>query len=77
MANPLRMRCELISTNVEEKKLLIFTIRKQVKLKNKTLFRRLIKLITSEEDTDFSESCNLAANRKHEGCPKNQNRKEK
>ena len=50
MANPLRMRCELISTNVEEKKLFIFMIRKQVKLKNKTLFRRLIKLITSEDN---------------------------
>ena len=52
-------------------------IRKQVKLKNKTLFRRLIKLITSDEDINFRESFNLAANKKHEGCPKNQNRKEK
>ena len=35
MANPLRMRCELNSTNVEEKKIFIFMIRKQVKLKKK------------------------------------------
>ena len=52
-------------------------IRKQVKLKNKTLFRRLIKLITSDEALNFRESFNLAANKKHEGCPKNPNRKEK
>ena len=52
-------------------------IRKQVKLKKTTLFRRLIKLITCDEDINFSESFNLAAKRKHEGCPKNQNRKEK
>ena len=52
-------------------------IRKQVKLKNKTLSRRLIKLITSDEDINFRESFNLAANKKHEGCPKNQNLKEK
>ena len=45
------MRFELISTNAEEKKIFIFLIRKHVKLKNKTLFRRLIKLITSDEDT--------------------------
>ena len=77
MANPLRMRCELISTNVEEKKSFIFMIRKQVKLKHKTLFRRLIKLITFVEDINFRESFNLAANKKHEGCPKNQNLKEK
>ena len=52
-------------------------IRKQVKLKNKTLFRRLIKLITSDEDINFRESFNLVANKKHEGCPKNQNLTEK
>ena len=77
MANPLRMRCELISTNVKEQKIFIFMMRKQVKLKNKTLFRRLIKLITSDEDINFRESFNLAANKKHERCPKNQNLKEK
>ena len=49
MANPLRMRCELISTDVNQKKILIF-IRKQVKLMKKSLFKRLIKLITFEED---------------------------
>ena len=77
MANPLRMRCELISTNVEEKKIFVFMIRKQVKLKDKTLLRRLINLITSDEDINFRKSFNLAANKKHEGCPKNQNLKEK
>ena len=41
-------------------------IRTQVKLKKKTLFRRLIKLITSDEDINFSESFYLAANKKHE-----------
>ena len=51
-------------------------IKKQVKLK-KTLFRRLIKLITSDNDINFSESFNLAANKKHAGCPKTQNLKEK
>ena len=50
---------------------------KQVKLKNKTLFRRLIKLITSDEDINLRESFNLAANKKHERRPKNQNLKEK
>ena len=52
-------------------------IRKQVKFKKKSLFRRLIKLITSEEDINFSESFNLAAKKKHERCLKDQNRKEK
>ena len=52
-------------------------IRKQVKLKNKTLFRKSIKLVTSDEDINFRESFNLAAKKKHEGCPKNQNLKEK
>ena len=66
MANPLLMRCELNSTNVEKKKLFIFMIREQVKLKNKTLFRRLITHITSDEDINFRESVNLAANKKHE-----------
>ena len=70
MVNPLRMRCELISTNVEEKKIFIYIVRKQVKLK-KSLFRKLIKLITSDEDINFSESFNLSANKKHERCPKN------
>ena len=51
-------------------------IRKQVKLKKKSLFRRLIKVITSDEDINFSESFNLAANKKHKRSPKNQNRKE-
>ena len=50
-------------------------IKKQAKLKKKTLFRRLIKLITSTEDLNFSESFYLAAYKKREGCPKN--RKEK
>ena len=77
MANPLRIRCELNSTNVEEKKLFTFMIRKQVKLKKKTFFRRLITHITSDEDINFRKSFNLAANKKHERCPKNQNRKEK
>ena len=61
----------------ETKKLFIFTIGKQVKLKKKCLFRRFIRLITSEEDINFSESFNLEANKKHKLCPKNQNRKEK
>ena len=52
-------------------------IRKQVKSKKKTLFRRSIELITPDEDLNFSQSFNLAANKKNEGCPKNQNRKEK
>ena len=55
-------------------------IRKQVKLKNiiaDTLFRRLIKLITSDEDINFRDSLNLAVNKKQEGCPKNRNLKEK
>ena len=52
-------------------------IRQQVKLKNKTLFRRIIKLITSVEDINFWETFNLAANKKHEGCLKNQNLQEK
>ena len=34
MANPLRMRCKLISTNLE-KKIFIFMIKKQIKLKKK------------------------------------------
>ena len=50
-------------------------IRKQVELKKKTLFRRSNKHITSAEDTNFTESFNLAANKKHEVGPKNQNRK--
>ena len=48
-------------------------VRKQVKLKKKT--GRLNKLITSDEDTNFRESFNLAAKKKHERCPKNQNLK--
>ena len=52
-------------------------IRKHVKLKKKTLFRRLIKFITSDEDINFRESFNLAASKMHEGCPKNQYLKEK
>ena len=69
------MRCELVSIKVEEKKI-YFHDKKQVKLKKKTLFRRLIKLITSDEDINFRESFNLVANKKHEGCQKNQNLKE-
>ena len=77
IANPLQMRGELISTNEEQKKS-IFIIRQQVKLRTKsTLCRRLIKLITSDEDINFSESFNSAANKKHERCPKNQNQKRK
>ena len=49
-------------------------IRKQVKLKKETLFR-LTTNITSDEDINFRESFNLAANKKHERCLKN--RKEK
>ena len=52
-------------------------MRKHVKLKRERLFRKLFKLITSDENINFSESFNLAANKKHERCPKNQNRKEK
>ena len=52
-------------------------IRKQVKLKKKTLCRSLITHITSDEDINFRESFNLAANKKHERSPKNQNRKKK
>ena len=51
-------------------------IRKQVKLKKKSFFRRLIKLITSDEDINFSESFYLAVKKKHKRSPKNQNRKE-
>ena len=51
-------------------------IRNQVKLTKKTLFRRLIKLITSDEVINFSDSFHLAANKKHKRL-KNQNRKEK
>ena len=51
-------------------------IRKQVKLK-KSLFRRLIKHITSDEEVNFSDSFNVAANKKYERCLKNQVRKEK
>ena len=36
-----------------------------------------MKLITSDEDIKFSDSFNLAANKKYERCLKNQNRKEK
>ena len=77
MSNPLRMRCGLIFTNVKEKKSFIFMIRKQVKLKKKTLFKRLIKLTIFADDINFWESFNLAANKKHERCPKNQNQKKK
>ena len=52
-------------------------IRKLVKLKKKTLFRKLITHITSDEDINFRESFYLAANKKHERSPKNQNRKAK
>ena len=52
-------------------------VRKQVKLKKTTLFRRIITHIISDEDINLRESFNLAANKKHERCPKNQNRREK
>ena len=52
-------------------------MRQQVKLKKNSFFRRLIKHITSAEDTNSSESFNLAVNKKNERCPKNQNCKEK
>ena len=77
MANPLRMCCELISINVEEKNVIHFHDKKAVKIKEKNLFGRLIKLITFDEHINFSKSCNLAANKKHERRTKNQNRKEK
>ena len=51
-------------------------IGKQVILKKKSLFKRLIWLITYEEDINFSESFNLVVSKKHNLCPKNQNRKE-
>ena len=41
-------------------------IKKQVKLNKKSLSRRLIQLIISDEDINFSESFNLTANNKHE-----------
>ena len=73
MANPLRMRCELNSTNVEEKK--FFHDKKQVKSKKKTLFRRLIKLITSDEDINFWESFKSSSKQTARTLSKNQNRK--
>ena len=76
MANLLRMRCELISTSVEEKNIHLHD-KKAGKIKEKSLLRRLIKLITSDKDLNFSESFNFAANKQHERRPKNQNRKEK
>ena len=75
-ANPLRMPCELICINVDEKKKNYSHDKKPGKINKKNLFRRLIKLITSDEDTNFNDSFNLAANKKHKR-PKNQNRKEK
>ena len=64
MANPLRMRYKLISTNVKK---IIFMIKEQVQLKKKSLFRRLItRHITSEENIYSSEILNLAANKKNE-----------
>ena len=38
MANSLRMRCELISTNVEEKKIIHFHDKKAGKIKEKKLY---------------------------------------
>ena len=62
MANPLRMRCELISTKLEEKKIIHFHDKKAGRIKEKNfIFRRLIKLITSDEDINFRKSFNLAA----------------
>ena len=46
-----------------------------MKLKKKYCFRRLIKVITSEEDIYFRKSFDVAANKKHKRSPKNQNRK--
>ena len=71
------MRCELVTTNVEEKKNIHLHDKKAGKIKEKSLFRKIIKLITADEDINFSKSFNLAASKKHERCPKNQNRKEK
>ena len=60
----------------KKKKNIHFHDKKAGKIKEKkTLFRRLIKLITSDEDTKFSASFNLAANKKHKRCTKNQNLK--
>ena len=50
-------------------------LKKKGKIKEKSLSRRLIKLFTSDENINFSKSFNLAANKKHECCLKNQNRK--
>ena len=41
MANPLRMRCKLVSINVEQKKIFIFILRKQVKLKKKSFISKI------------------------------------
>ena len=49
-------------------------IRKQVNLK-KSLFRRLIKLITSDEELNFDDSFNVVAKKKDERCLKKQDRK--
>ena len=76
MANPLQMRCELISSDVEEKNIHLHD-KKAGEIKEKSLFRRIINLIASDEGVNFSASLNLAASKKHERCPKNQNRKEK
>ena len=46
-------------------------------IKKKALFRRLITHMTSDEDINVRESFNLVATKKHDRCPKNQNRKEK
>ena len=51
--------------------------KKAHKTNEKSLFRKLIKLITSDEDINFSESFNLAANKKHESCPKKSKSKRK
>ena len=65
----LRMGWEVISSNAKQQKLIFFfTIKQQVNLKKKSLFRRLFKHSTFEENIN---SCNLAANKKHERCLKN------
>ena len=77
MPNPLRTRCESISINVEQKIYIHFYDETEVKLKKKSLFRRLIKHIASAKDINSREIFNLAVNKKNERCPKNQNRKKK
>ena len=41
MANPLRMRCKLVSTNVEQKKIFIFIFKKAGKIKEKSFISKI------------------------------------